>query len=119
MKKFYGWYYATTMVSIIFGFTVLVDIQEKMGWKIGYGVSAVLMLFATPCFLVASSYYVKTEVKSNLFTELIQVVVASYKKRTIKTKSTSDDDDDIVYYHGSNSSNDSDSKLLFPSEKFR
>lgn len=44
LDKFYGWYYATFMLSILIGNTLVVYIQDKMGWQIGFGVSVVLML---------------------------------------------------------------------------
>lgn len=112
LNKFYGWCYATYMLSILIGNTLIVYIQDKMGWQIGFGVSVVLMLLSAIFFFLGSTFYVKAKGKPNLITELIQVIVASFKKRNIHTGYV---DANMINYHHRKSS----SALYFPSQKFR
>lgn len=113
LDKFYGWYYATFMLSILIGNTLIVYIQDKMGWQIGFGVSVVLMLLSAIFFFLGSPFYVKAKGKPNLITELIQVIVASFKKRNIHIGYV---EANMINYHHTKGSS---STLYFPSRKFR
>ncbi|KAJ4830763.1 hypothetical protein Tsubulata_020799, partial [Turnera subulata] len=83
LQTFFNWYYAATALSTVFAFTVVVYIQDNLGWKVGFAVPAVVMLFAALMFLVGSSFYVKVKASSSLFTGFFQVVVASFRKRDL------------------------------------
>ncbi|XP_019197140.1 PREDICTED: protein NRT1/ PTR FAMILY 1.2-like isoform X2 [Ipomoea nil] len=83
MERYFGWYYAITLVSGLVAMTCLVYIQENMGWEIGFGVLLLLMLFAAVLIFLGSPFYVKPKPKGSLITGLIQVIVASYRKRSI------------------------------------
>ncbi|KAK6914868.1 Proton-dependent oligopeptide transporter family [Dillenia turbinata] len=81
--SFFGWYYASSSISVLVALTAIVYIQERMGWKVGFGVPAILMLLATLFFLVASKLYVKRKASKSLLTGLVQVLVAAFKKRKL------------------------------------
>ncbi|CAK8565772.1 unnamed protein product [Lathyrus sativus] len=83
LEIFFSWYYAFTLISIIIGLTGIVYIQDHHGWKIGFGVPAILMLLSTLLFFLASPLYVKIHRRTNFFTGFSQVVYASYKNRNI------------------------------------
>nr|GMD41433.1 protein NRT1/ PTR FAMILY 1.2-like [Ipomoea batatas] len=83
---------------------------ENMGWEIGYGVLVVIMLLSLVVFFLGSSFYVKPKVKESLIVGLIQVAVASYRKRNLKCSEVNSSD---VAYHQKGSS------LLLPTEKLR
>lgn len=87
MERYFGWYYAITLVSALVAMTCLVYIQENMGWEIGFGVLVLLMLCATILIFLGSPFYVKPKPKGSLITELIQVIVASYRKRSLRLSS--------------------------------
>lgn len=96
--RFFAWYYAMYMFSMFIGYTLIVYVQDKLGWRLGFGISVVLLILATLCFFVGSPFYVKANVKTNLIAELLQVVVASFKKRHIKTRTSDCDDLDMMYH---------------------
>ncbi|KAF9614586.1 hypothetical protein IFM89_019369 [Coptis chinensis] len=83
VQSFFNWYYASAAVSIMIAMTVLVYIQDHCGWKVGFGVPAILMFFSALLFLLASSLYVKAMPNKSLFTGLAQVTVAAFRKRHI------------------------------------
>ncbi|KAF3551360.1 hypothetical protein DY000_02010349 [Brassica cretica] len=46
LESFFGWYYASSSVAFLIAFTVIVYIQDHLGWRIGFGVPTILMLLA-------------------------------------------------------------------------
>ncbi|ESQ48321.1 hypothetical protein EUTSA_v10020365mg [Eutrema salsugineum] len=111
LESFFGWYYASSSVAVLIAFTVIVYIQDHLGWRIGFGIPAILMLLAGIVFVFASPLYVKRNVTKSLFTGLAQVAVAAYVNRNL----TLPDHDDSYgcYYHLK------DSELKAPSDKLR
>ncbi|KAL1199446.1 Protein NRT1/ PTR FAMILY 1.1 [Cardamine amara subsp. amara] len=110
LESFFGWYYASSSVAVLIAFTVIVYIQDHLGWRIGFGIPAILMLFAGFLFVVASPLYVKRNVAKSLLTGLAQVAVASYVNRKLSLP----DHDSNDYYHRFK-----DSELKAPSDKLR
>ncbi|WVZ00635.1 hypothetical protein V8G54_026704 [Vigna mungo] len=108
LEKFFSWYYAFAAISIIIGFTVIVYIQDNVGWKVGYGVPAALMLLSTIFFLLASPLYVKNKVKSSLLTGFAQVITVAYKNRKLSLPPTNSPE---LYHHKK------DSDLVVPTDK--
>ncbi|KAL5756035.1 hypothetical protein ACOSQ2_020781 [Xanthoceras sorbifolium] len=83
LESFFGWYYASAAVSVLCAFTVIVYIQDHLGWKVGFGVPAILMFLSASLFLFASPFYVKVKASNSLFTGLVQVIVVAYKNRKL------------------------------------
>lgn len=79
-----------------------------MGWNVGFGVPALLMLLSVISFFLASPFYIKLKPETSILTGLAQVVVASYRNRDIQLSSS----DTIEYYHTKGS-------IPAPSEKLR
>ncbi|CAH9064670.1 unnamed protein product [Cuscuta epithymum] len=96
MESFFGCYYVVKTVSLIISLTCLVYVQEKMGWEVGFGILALLMLFATIFILLGSPFYVRSKPKGSLITGLVQVVVAFYRKRSLMISSNNGG---LVTYH--------------------
>ncbi|KAL8122960.1 hypothetical protein AgCh_011081 [Apium graveolens] len=109
LERFFGWYYAAAAVALILAFSGIVYIQEHFGWKLGFGIPAVLMLLSTLLFLLASSLYVKPKVKTNLFSSFVQVISLSYKNRKLTLPSQ----DCVIWYSLK------DSERHVPSDKLR
>ncbi|EXB74532.1 putative peptide transporter [Morus notabilis] len=110
LERFFNWYYASAAVSVIIALTAIVYIQEKLGWKLGFGVPALLMLFATVLFFLASSLYVKHKASKSLFTGFAQVVVVAYKNRKLSFPSGNSHN---LYHHKK------DSEDVAPTDKLR
>ncbi|WOG85659.1 hypothetical protein DCAR_0104850 [Daucus carota subsp. sativus] len=109
LESYFGWYYVASAVAVIISLTFVAYIQEHSGWQVGLGVPAVLMLLGVLLFFSASSFYIRSQDKSSLFTSFSQVIVASYKKRRF----TITPDINNVYYHKK------ESALVVPSDKLR
>lgn len=83
LESYFGWYYASAAVSVIIALTIIVYIQDHFGWKIGFGVPALLMLISASMFVLASPLYVKHRASTSLFVGFIQVIVVAYKNRKL------------------------------------
>ncbi|KAL5698479.1 hypothetical protein ACHQM5_029511 [Ranunculus cassubicifolius] len=81
LQTFFNWYYASVGVSIMISVTAFVYIQDKFGYKVGFGIPALLMLLAAIFFLIGSSLYVKAKPNKSLFTGLFQTAVAAFKNK--------------------------------------
>ncbi|XP_073148648.1 protein NRT1/ PTR FAMILY 1.2-like isoform X2 [Henckelia pumila] len=107
--SYFGWYYVSYTFSALVAYTCVVYIQDNLGWRVGFAVPALLMLVAVFCFVSASPWYIKPDSKTSLVTDLVKVVVASYRNRHFKQS----DATDVVYYHKNGLSN------IPPSRKLR
>ncbi|KAK4283816.1 hypothetical protein QN277_000727 [Acacia crassicarpa] len=83
MKSFFNWYYVSVGVSVALSVTVIVYIQIKTGWVVGFGITVGLMLFSTFMFFLGSPLYIKTKAEKSLLTGLLQSVVAVWKNRHV------------------------------------
>ncbi|KAL1829371.1 hypothetical protein ACET3Z_007783 [Daucus carota] len=110
LERYFGWYYASTSISVLIAMSCIVYIQDHLGWKIGVGVLVVLMLATVLSFFLASPFYIKLKSKANFLTSFAQVIVATYKNRNA---SVSSEGTSMTYHHKKGS------VLLFPSDKLR
>ncbi|PON50529.1 Proton-dependent oligopeptide transporter [Parasponia andersonii] len=110
LQTFFSWYYASTGISIMIAVTVIVYIQDKVGWAQGFGVSLGLMAFSTLMFFLGNSLYVKVKGNKNLFCGFAHVVSAAWKNRHLSLPPQNNFDG--WYYHKG-------SKLVTPTDKLR
>ncbi|KAL8098960.1 hypothetical protein AgCh_031605 [Apium graveolens] len=110
LERFFGWYYAAAAVAVVLAFTGIVYIQDHLGWKVGFGIPALLMFLSAALFLIASSFYIKAKVKRNLFSSFVQVIVVVYKHRRMTLPSP---DSSITWYTLK------DSERHIPTDKLR
>ncbi|XP_073152389.1 protein NRT1/ PTR FAMILY 1.2-like [Henckelia pumila] len=107
LQSFFNWYYASVGVSLMIAVTVIVYIQNRFGWIVGFGVPVGLMLFSGIVFFLGSRFYVMVKPNKSLLTGLFQVGVASWKNRKL------DDIGGCSYYHAKGS------KLVQPTDSSR
>ncbi|RDX92142.1 Protein NRT1/ PTR FAMILY 1.2, partial [Mucuna pruriens] len=110
IEGYFSWSYAVTAVASLIGMTILVYLQENLGWKVGLGVPVVLMFMSMMSFFVASSFYVKLETKGSVISNSARVVVASFKNRHLSLPLHVSDG---MYYC------EKDSAMHMPSDKLR
>ncbi|XP_020224923.2 protein NRT1/ PTR FAMILY 1.2 [Cajanus cajan] len=110
LETFFSWYYASATISVIIALTGIVYIQDHLGWKVGYGVPAALMLLSTVSFFLASPLYVKNKVQTSLLTGFAQVIVVAFKNRKLPLPPKNSPE---LYHHKE------DSDLVVPSDKLR
>lgn len=110
LETYFSWYYVSSAFSTILALTCVVYIQDKAGWKVGFGVPAMLMLFSAFSFFLASPFYIKLKTKTSLLTGFAQVLVGSFRNRHLGLSSETSN---RLYHHKKGS------RLVVPSEKLR
>ncbi|KAK5843036.1 protein NRT1/ PTR FAMILY 1.2-like [Gossypium arboreum] len=83
LESFFGWYYASAAISVLIALTGIVYIQDHLGYRVGFGVSAILMLLSVLLFFIASPLYLKLNPSKSLLTGFLQVMVVAYKNRNL------------------------------------
>ncbi|KAH9615350.1 hypothetical protein KSS87_005735 [Heliosperma pusillum] len=110
LEIFLNWYFMFSCLSVIIALTVIVYIQDHLGWRIGFGIPLILMFLATLSFFLASPLYVMVKGNKRLLVGLAQVVVAVFRNRKLDTSTL---DSDVEYYYGK------DNTPCPPSERLR
>ncbi|PON87351.1 Proton-dependent oligopeptide transporter [Trema orientale] len=87
--KYFNWYYFTMGASILVAVTVLVYIQDNVGWGWGLGIPTLAMFLSIIAFMVGYPLYRNLDPAGSPFTRLLQVSVAAYKKRKLPMVSDS------------------------------
>ncbi|KAJ0981643.1 hypothetical protein J5N97_009898 [Dioscorea zingiberensis] len=82
--SFFNWYYCTSTAALVIGLTVVVYIQESISWALGFGIPTGLMLFSIIFFFLGVRLYVYVPPEGSIFSGIVQVLVASFKKRSLK-----------------------------------
>ncbi|KAB2083321.1 hypothetical protein ES319_A05G258200v1 [Gossypium barbadense] len=111
MQSFFNWYYASVGLAIMISITVIVYIQDKAGWVVGFGVPVGLMFISTVMFLLGSPLYIKLMPNRSLFTSFAQVTEAAWNNRDLVLPPM-ESGGAIWYFHKG-------SKLITPTEKLR
>ncbi|XP_021739184.1 protein NRT1/ PTR FAMILY 1.1-like [Chenopodium quinoa] len=101
LDSFFNWYYASTGLATIIALTVIVFIQDKFGWPIGFGVPVCLMILSLVAFFFGSPLYVHVKAKDSLFIGMFQVPVAAFRKRNVSLPPI---DAEELYFGGNNGS---------------
>lgn len=81
--KYFNWYYFSMGVSILLAVTVLVYVQDYVGWGLGLGIPTVFMFVSIVVFIIGYPLYRNLDPVGSPFTRLIQVSVAAFKKRKL------------------------------------
>ncbi|KAL8470617.1 hypothetical protein ACS0TY_033244 [Phlomoides rotata] len=81
--KFFNWYYFCMGASIMVANTVIVYIQDNVGWGWGLGVPTIAMALSIIGFVFGYPLYRKLDPAGSPFTRLLQVCVAAWKKRKL------------------------------------
>lgn len=87
--KYFNWYYFTMGASMLVAVTVLVYIQDNVGWGWGLGIPTIAMFLSIIAFVVGYPLYRHLDPAGSPFTRLLQVSVAAYKKRKLSMVSDS------------------------------
>lgn len=81
--KFFNWYYFFMGSSMLLAVTVIVYIQDNVGWGWGLGTPTVAMALSIIVFIIGFPLYRNMDPAGSPFTRLIQVCVAAFKKRNL------------------------------------
>jgi len=108
LQGFFNWYYVSVGISTVLALTAIVYIQDHLGWKVGFGVPAILMVFSVLMFMLGSSLYVKVKAENSVFSAPFLVSVAAFRKRNLQLSARN-----LKYHHGK------DSNFSAPTDKLR
>ncbi|KAL6967373.1 hypothetical protein U1Q18_033183 [Sarracenia purpurea var. burkii] len=109
---FFNWYFFGFFAAGIFGSTVVVYVEDNVGWGWGFGLCVAASALGLAVFLSGSRFYLRVQAKGSPFTDLARVVVASIRKRKVPLSVRSED-----YYCG----RDGNTKMVAaaPTNSFR
>uniref|UniRef100_A0A5B6ZRY1 Peptide transporter PTR3-A-like n=2 Tax=Davidia involucrata TaxID=16924 RepID=A0A5B6ZRY1_DAVIN len=78
--SFFNWWMFSIFIGILFGNTILVYIQDNVGWALGYGIPTVGLAVAIVIFLVGTPLYRHKVPSGSPFTRMARVIVAALRK---------------------------------------
>lgn len=81
--NYFNWYYFVMGASMLVAVTVLVYIQDNIGWGLGLGIPTVAMFLSIIAFVFGYPLYRNLDPVGSPFTRLFQVSVAAYKKKKL------------------------------------
>ncbi|XVE91415.1 hypothetical protein REPUB_Repub01dG0007600 [Reevesia pubescens] len=88
--RYFNWYYFALGVAILSASTVLVYIQDNVGWGWGLGIPTITMALSIFVFLIGYSLYRHLDPAGSPYTRVLQVSIAAFKKRNAPLISDSD-----------------------------
>ncbi|KAK8615484.1 hypothetical protein V6N13_017071 [Hibiscus sabdariffa] len=80
---FFNWYYFALGAAILIASTVLVYIQDHVGWSLGLGIPTIAMALSIIVFLLGYPLYRNLDPTGSPYTRVLQVCVAAFRKRKI------------------------------------
>ncbi|KAK5839472.1 hypothetical protein F383_32480 [Gossypium arboreum] len=81
--KYFNWYYFVMGASILAAVTVIVYIQDNIGWGWGLGIPTISMFLSIIAFVLGYPLYRHMDPVGSPFTRLLQVSVAAFRKRNL------------------------------------
>lgn len=84
--RFFNWYYFCMGASMLVAVTVVVYVQDNVGWGWGLGIPTVAMGISFISFVVGYPMYRMAKPAGSPFTRLAQVAVAAVRKRRLKVE---------------------------------
>ncbi|XVE81176.1 hypothetical protein DITRI_Ditri15bG0041700 [Diplodiscus trichospermus] len=79
--NFFNWYYFSMGIATLTALTVVVYVQENVGWGWGLGIPTIAMVISIIAFLVGAPFYKKLKPGGSPLIRLAQVIVAAVRKR--------------------------------------
>ncbi|GMI70053.1 NRT1/ PTR family 3.1 [Hibiscus trionum] len=93
--NFFNWYYFSMGLATLSALTVVVYVQEHVGWGWGLGIPTIAMVISIIAFLIGSPLYKKMKPGGSPLIRLAQVIVAAFKKR----KETAPENPKLLYHN--------------------
>ncbi|KAL3518095.1 hypothetical protein ACH5RR_020684 [Cinchona calisaya] len=78
--SFFNWFYFSVNIGALIASSVLVYIQDNVGWGWGFGIPALAMAIAVVSFFSGSRLYRNQKPGGSPLTRICQVLVASFRK---------------------------------------
>lgn len=81
--SFFNWWMFSIFFGTLFANTVLVYIQDNVGWTLGYGLPTLGLLISVIIFLAGTPFYRHKVPTGSPFTRMAKVIVAAVRKWTV------------------------------------
>ncbi|KAJ3706762.1 hypothetical protein LUZ61_010467 [Rhynchospora tenuis] len=81
--SFFNWWLFSVFFGNLFAATVLVYIQDNVGWAVGYALSTVGITVAVTIFVIGTPFYRLKLPAGSPFTKMAKVFVAALRKHTV------------------------------------
>lgn len=78
--SFFNWWMFSIFFGTLFANTVLVYVQDNVGWALGYGLPTIGLAISIFIFLLGTPYYRHKLPMGSPFTKMARVIVASLRK---------------------------------------
>lgn len=85
--SFFNWWMFSIFVGTLFSNTVLIYIQDYVGWTLGYGLPTVGLALSVSVFLVGTKFYRHKVPLGSPFTKIAMVLVAAIRKWKVQVPS--------------------------------
>ncbi|KAI3953927.1 hypothetical protein MKW98_017751 [Papaver atlanticum] len=81
--SFFNWWMFTIFIGTLFANTVVVYVQDNVGWSLGYGLPTLGLAISVLVFLVGTPFYRHKILSGSPFTHMAMVLVAALRKRKV------------------------------------
>lgn len=78
--SFFNWWMFSIFFGTLFANTVLVYIQDNVGWSLGYGLPTLGLLISIIIFLAGTPFYRHKLPTGSPFTKMVRVILAALRK---------------------------------------
>lgn len=83
-SSFFNWFYFSINIGALIASSVLVWVQDNVGWNWGFGIPTVTMALAVASFFSGTRLYRNQKPGGSPLTRICQVIVASVRKCHVK-----------------------------------
>lgn len=78
--SFFNWWLFSVFLGTFFANTIVVYIQDNVGWAVGYGLPTVGLAVSLVIFLSGTPFYRHKKAVGSPITKMARVIVAAFKK---------------------------------------
>ncbi|XP_068662530.1 protein NRT1/ PTR FAMILY 3.1-like [Aristolochia californica] len=114
-SNYFNWYYFSMGIATLLALTVVVYIQDNVGWGWGLGLPTIAMAISVVAFVIGYPLYRCLKPGGSPLTRLLQVVVAAFRKR----KTTRPTDSSLLYENRELDANISATGRLLHTDQFK
>lgn len=82
--SFFTWFFFSVNIGAMFAFTIIVYIQDNVGWGLGFGIPAAAMVVSLILLLSGIRRYKRKPPSGSPLTRFVQVMVAAFRNWTVK-----------------------------------
>ncbi|XP_060968094.1 protein NRT1/ PTR FAMILY 2.8 [Cannabis sativa] len=81
MESFFNWWYFCFTFALILALTAVVYIQTSVSWTLGFAIPTICLFFSISIFLLGRHTYINVTPQGSVFTDILKVIAAAFRKR--------------------------------------